>query len=71
MIHCTLELEYEDEKTSSVIAKSLEPDNEDFVEMNVEDNTIFCRIEAEEPLELLHTIDDFLSCLTVAEEAQK
>ncbi len=71
MIDCKLKLEYKDEETASMIAKSIEPDNEDYVDMTVENSTIFCSIEAEKPLELLHTVDDFLSCLTVAEENQK
>jgi len=68
MIECELKLDYHDKKTASVIGKSIEPDNEGYVEMNLEGSTIICRITSEEPLQLLQTVDDLLSCVTVAEE---
>jgi len=68
MIKCELKLAYDDKKTASVIGKSIEPDNEGYVEMNVKDSTIICKIKSEEPLQLLQTVDDLLNCVTIAEE---
>ncbi|MFW5946260.1 MAG: KEOPS complex subunit Pcc1 [Candidatus Natronoplasma sp.] len=68
MIECELKLDYDDEKTASVIGKSIEPDNEGYVDMTLEGSTITCKIKSEEPLQLLQTVDDLLSCVTVAEE---
>ena len=68
MIECELKLDYHDKKTASVIGKSIEPDNEGYVEMEVKDSTIICKIKSEEPLQLLQTVDDLLNCVTIAEE---
>jgi len=68
MIECELKLAYGDKKTASVIGKSIEPDNEGYVEMEVKDSTIICKIKSEEPLQLLQTVDDLLNCVTIAEE---
>ncbi|MEF8832718.1 MAG: KEOPS complex subunit Pcc1 [Candidatus Thermoplasmatota archaeon] len=68
MINCELKLDYDDEKTASVIGKSIEPDNKSYVDMEIEGSTIICKIKSEEPLQLLQTADDLLSCVTVAEE---
>ncbi len=69
MIECELKLDYKDEKTASVIGKSIEPDNEGFVEMDIDGSTINCKMKSEELMQLLQTVDDLLSCVTVAEEA--
>ncbi len=71
MIECELKLDYEDEKTASVIGKAIEPDNDGYVDMFLEGTMITCRIKSEKPLQLLQTIDDLLSCVTVAEETQE
>ncbi len=68
MIECELKLDYDDEKTAYIIGRSIEPDNDGYVEMDIEGNTITCKIKSEEPLQLLQTVDDLLSCVTVAEE---
>lgn len=66
-IDCKLILEYEDEETANMIADSLDPDNGDYIDLEVVDNKIMCRTEGSSSMHLLHTIDDFLSCLSVAE----
>ncbi|MBS3781792.1 MAG: hypothetical protein KGY68_04210 [Candidatus Thermoplasmatota archaeon] len=68
MIECELKLDYDDKETASVIGKSIGPDNEGYVDMSLEGSTIFCEVKAKEPLQLLQTVDDLLSCVTVAEE---
>jgi len=68
MIQCELKLDYDDGKIASMIGKSIEPDNKGYVDMTLEGSTITCKIKSEEPLQLLHTVDDLLSCVTIAEE---
>ncbi len=64
-------LEYEDKHEAEVVASSLSPDNEDYIELEVKCSKIECVAKAETPKKLLHTIDDFLACVTVAEETLK
>ncbi|MGM0405753.1 MAG: KEOPS complex subunit Pcc1 [Thermoplasmatota archaeon] len=68
IITCKVILEYDDQKSAEVIASSVSPDNEDYVELKVKGSKIECFTEAETPKKLLHTLDDFLACVTIAEE---
>ncbi len=70
MIECELELEYEDDQTAYVIGKSIEPDNEDYVKMDIDGRKLRLKIKNEKPLGILQTVDDLLACITVAEEAE-
>lgn len=65
---CEIELKYKDKKTASVISNSIEPDNKNFVDMEIENSTVKLKASTEEPLQLLHTLDDLLACVTIAEE---
>ncbi len=67
IIDCELILEYHDERTAQMIASSIEPDNEEYIHLEVEGNIIRCTAEASSSMQLLHTLDDLLSCLNVAE----
>jgi len=67
MIKCTLMLEYSNKEEAELIEKSLKPDNEFFVRTHVEGNVLVAEAEAGSISSLLHTVDDFLACLSVAE----
>lgn len=67
-IDCQLELHYADKKTAEMILGSLQPDSIGYVDLKVKDNKLLCRVEKDDPLKLLHTLDDLLMCLTLAEQ---
>jgi len=67
-ITCEIVLEYDDEKSAEVIASSVSPDNEDYIDLKIIGSNIICSAKAETPKKLLHTLDDFLACVTIAEE---
>ena len=71
MIKCTLMLEYENPEKATLVEKSLKPDNEFFIRTRVEGNVVVAEAEAGSISSLLHTIDDFLACLSVAERVGK
>ncbi len=71
MIRCEMTLEYEDTETAKKIAGALSPDNEDYIKVEVRGSTIHCEASADTPMQLLHTIDDFLACVTIAEDTIK
>ena len=50
------------------VHRSVELDNQGFVKTKLEGNTILAEIEAASLNSLLHTLDDFLSCTSVAEK---
>lgn len=65
---CTLRIDYNSSEEAEAVARSLEPDNQGYIETEVRGSSLLCFARAEDPLSLLHTLDDFLACLTVAEE---
>ncbi|MFO7791816.1 MAG: KEOPS complex subunit Pcc1 [Candidatus Saliniplasma sp.] len=67
-ITCKVVLEYNDTKSAELIASSVSPDNEGYIELEVKGTTIECFAGAETPKKLLHTLDDFLACVAIAEE---
>ena len=69
MICCNITLEFKSEEMAENILKSVEIDNEGYVKSHREGNKIMSIIKGDNPLSLLHTIEDFLSCVKVAEQA--
>ena len=70
-ISCTLEFDYDSEEEAQAVAKAVEVDNEGFVKMVVEDKRIKSTAESKSISSLIHTLDDFLSCVSVAEKVVK
>ncbi len=68
MIACNITLEFESGEIAINILKSVKIDNEGYVKSMVEGKNIVSVIKAETPLSLIHTIEDFLICVKVAEQ---
>ena len=67
-ISCSLRLEFASSDQAEHVHRSVELDNQGFVKTKLEGNTILAEIEASSLNSLLHTLDDFLSCTSVAEK---
>jgi len=65
---CTIVIEYEDQKTVQMIHKSIEVDNFDFVSAKITKNQLEAYIKSKSIPSLLHTLDDYLACVSVAEK---
>lgn len=50
------------------VHRSVEMDNDGYLETRVEGGNIVAHIEAESLKSLLHTLDDFLACVGVADK---
>jgi tRNA threonylcarbamoyladenosine modification (KEOPS) complex Pcc1 subunit len=70
-ITADLILHYSDEKTARAIKQSLCIDDETYVTSAIKQDTIHAHITSENLSSFLHTIDDYLSCLAVAEKIMK
>ncbi|MCU0852237.1 MAG: hypothetical protein MUC90_03135 [Thermoplasmata archaeon] len=68
VVFCKLSLEFASSEEASRINSSVEMDNEGYLETIVEGNRIVAEIPASSLKSLLHTLDDFLSCISVAEK---
>ncbi len=70
-IECKLNLEYHEKETAEMIARSIRPDNMGYVDCILDESVLTCHLEGENPLQLLHTVDDLLMCVTVTEKTLK
>jgi hypothetical protein len=68
-VTCVLEFEYGDEATARAVHGALAPDNAPHVRARVEGSRVIAEAEAQTPMSLLHTVEDYLACLAVAEKA--
>ena len=63
----TLTLNFRDAKTARAVADSVSLDDEGFIRTRRKGATIVATASADGPLPLLHTLDDYLACISVAE----
>jgi hypothetical protein len=66
-ITCKLEFSYDSKEEAEAIAKAVEVDNYQFVNTKLEGKKIISTAESETIPSLIHTLDDFLACVGVAE----
>ena len=67
-VSCSLRLEFASPDQAKHVHRSVELDNQGFVTTKLEGKMILAEIEASSLNSLLHTLDDFLSCTSVAEK---
>ncbi len=70
-VECTFTLEYDSAAEARAIAASLEPDSQGYLDIEVNGSTVIAVTRAKTVPSMLHTINDFLSCLSVAEKIGK
>jgi len=66
-IQCKFTLQYPSSDIAEKIKDALEVDNYKFVQASLNGDEIIAEIESNSAMSLLHTIEDYLSCLTTAE----
>jgi len=66
-----LVFEYENEKMARAIFESIKVDNYQYVKCMLEGRNIICEAESLKASKLLHTFDDLISCVIVAEEVYR
>lgn len=67
-ITCTLQLDYTSKSVAEKILKSVKVDDPSFVTSTIEKNTLKASIHSTSVSSLLHTLDDYLACISVAEK---
>ena len=70
-IECTITFHYESNKQARAIQKALAIDDESFVTSTIKDSTLIAHIESTALPSFLHTLDDYLACVTIAEDIMK
>jgi len=65
-VACDIVIEFEDPEKVKTVLKSIEVDNFEFVKSKANGKKLESQIKAASVSSLLHTIDDYLACVSVA-----
>ena len=68
---CTIVLEFENAEKAKKVLRSIEADDQGFVKSKVTGKKLEAIVEGSSVSSLLHTLDDYLSCVSVAAEIVK
>ncbi len=67
-VTCNVVIEYDNVKKTETVLKSIEVDNLGFVKSQINGKHLEAHIESKSISSLLHTLDDYLACVSVAEK---
>ena len=65
-VTCNVVIEFDNVEKVKTVLKSIEVDNFDFVKSKVNGKKLEAQIKASSVPSLLHTLDDYLACVSVA-----
>jgi len=65
-VKCSLTIDFDDVKKAETVLRSVQVDDLDFVKSKINKKQLEAMIEANSVSSLLHTLDDYLSCVSVA-----
>ncbi len=63
---CILEINFDSESKVKTVLKSITVDDFDFVKSRIVDTKLVAKIESKSVSSLIHTLDDYLACVSVA-----
>ena len=67
-VTCDVVIEYDDVKKTETVLRSIEVDNLGFAKAQTNGRQLETHIESKSISSLLHTLDDYLACVSVAEK---
>jgi hypothetical protein len=70
-VQCVIELEYKNKMEAEKVARSISLDNGHYAQAEVRENRLILTASAISAPSMLHTLDDLLSCVKVANEMVK
>jgi tRNA threonylcarbamoyladenosine modification (KEOPS) complex Pcc1 subunit len=70
-VQCIIELDYESREEAEKVAASISLDNGKYASAEVKGNRLVLTASANSAPSMLHTLEDLLSCLKVADEMVK
>ena len=65
-VSCDITIEFDDAEKVKTVLKSVEVDNFDFVKAKSKGKKLEAKINAASVSSLLHTLDDYLACVSIA-----
>jgi hypothetical protein len=70
-LECTIQLEYQSNKQAKTVMRAIELDNDKFANAERKGRIVVIRSSSESIPSMLHTLEDLLACVRVAEETVK
>lgn len=67
-VRCSIEILFASEEEAERVNRSVSLDNAGYVSSAVKGNSIVAEAEAQTLMSLLHTVDDYLACVSVAQK---
>jgi tRNA threonylcarbamoyladenosine modification (KEOPS) complex Pcc1 subunit len=67
-VRCVIELEYRTKEEAEKVARSISLDNGQYAQAEVDGNKLILTASAASAPSMLHTLEDLMSCLKVADE---
>jgi hypothetical protein len=68
---CTLRLEFKNAEQAKKVLQSIQADDQGFVTSKVMGTTLEAVVESSSVASLLHTLDDYLACVSIATDIVK
>lgn len=68
-ISARISLEFPSARLAEIVANAVALENLSYIEMKREGQRVTAEASAPSPMSLLHTLEDFLTCVSVAEKA--
>jgi tRNA threonylcarbamoyladenosine modification (KEOPS) complex Pcc1 subunit len=66
-VNCTIELSFDSPTHATQIYESVKIDDASFMDSKIQQNSIHTKIKTSSISSMVHTIDDYLACVRVAE----
>ncbi|MDD1768647.1 MAG: hypothetical protein LUQ55_01535 [Methanomassiliicoccales archaeon] len=67
-LECTIQLEYPSEREAETIRRAIELDNDKYADAERRGKVVVIRSSSESVPSMLHTLEDLLACVRIAEE---
>ena len=68
---CELSFGFSSEKEAKLVADAVKLDNPEFITLEIEGSTLKSKISAQTISSLLHSLDDYLACISVADRISR
>ena len=65
-VSCEFVIEFDDSEKAKTVLRSIRVDDFDFVKSKINKNRLEASIKAKSISSLIHTLDDYLACISVA-----
>ncbi len=65
-VRCEVVIDFDDSEKAKTVLRSIRVDDFDFVKSKINNNRLEAAIKAKSISSLIHTLDDYLACISVA-----